>query len=132
MEEKEKYKIWFDEENEVMRAVLYQALDSEGTSGFFHFVKDNFEPELHRYFFIELAEESQTLHDKQTRKTIRETINLVNWGKIAIHGANPTLRMLGKIVFTAIGRGRDLKFFDTEEEALAWLKDEKGKEKESK
>jgi|GEM_PF-1212241 len=133
MIEKTEFKLWYDEENGVMRTVIFETLDAEASSSLFDSIKDNFEPEKHRYFLADMtSEKAQTLHDKATRRTLREKMPQVNWGKIAILGANPGLRMLTKIVMTAAGKARDAKFFDKEEEALAWLKAEKEKEKEKK
>jgi len=131
MIEKTKFKLWYDEENGVIRTVIFETLDAEASSSLFDSIRENFEPEKQRYFLADMtSEKAQTLHDKETRRTLREKMPLINWGKIAILGANPGVRMLTKIVMTAVGKARDAKFFDKEEEALAWLKAEKEKEKE--
>jgi hypothetical protein len=131
MIEKPRFKLWYDEENEVIRAIILETLDAEASSSFLDSIKENFEPEKHRYFFVDLSpEKSQTLHDKETRRTLRKKMPQVNWSKIAILGANPGIRMLTKIIMAAAGKARNAKFFDNEEEGLAWLKAEKEKEKE--
>ena len=132
MVEKEKYKIWYDEENGVLRVDIYDRFDSEAASGFLNFIRENFESEKHRYSLIYMGERAQPLPDKETRRTIREKAGLVNWDKIAILGAKPGLRIFSKILVAALGKSENTKFLATEEEALVWLKDEKEKEKESK
>ncbi len=43
-------------------------------------------------------------------------------GKVAIFGAGPVVRVIASFVMGAI-RKKDMHFFETKEEALAWLKE---------
>jgi len=132
MVEKEKYKIWFDQENEILRAEILEKFEPEDAVGFVDFLLKEFNPEQQRYFLVNIYHPAQVMPSKETRTTLREKGSLTNFYKMAICGAKPGLRMVGRIVVAAIGKANDSKFFATEEEALAWLKNEKEKEKESK
>lgn len=126
------YKAWYDEENGILRADILKKFEPEDTKGLMNVVNNEFTDEQRRYLLLTMFEDAQVMPSKETRKAMREAASLVKLSKIAMCGAKPTVRMLGKIVFAAMGKTKDSKFFATEEEALAWLKDEKGKEKESK
>lgn len=121
-----KYKVWYDEERGILCSDIVETFDVESATGFFNAVKD-FEPEKQRYFLVYLAEGAQPLPDRETRRTIREKAAGVNWGKLALIGVKPALKMVARIVMTAAGKAKDTMFFSTEEEALAWLEEEKKK-----
>jgi len=132
-EEKMNYKAWYDEENGILRADILKKFEPEDTKGLMNVVNNEFTDEQRRYLLLTMFEDAQVMPSKETRKAMREAASLVKLSKIAMCGAKPTVRMLGKIVIAAMGKTEDSKFFATEEEALAWLKAEKEKEsKESK
>jgi hypothetical protein len=55
------------------------------------------------------------------RKMFNELMNLKEFGKIAIFGAHPVARVLATFVI-GISRKKDVRFFSSKEEAMAWLK----------
>ncbi len=124
-----KYKIWYDEDNGIMRAEIFEKFDVEDTSGFFDYVDKNFTDEQKRYLLAYVAEAAQDLPSKETRRSLRENAPAIQWDRIGLWGAKPGLRMLVKIILVAAGKTRNTKFFATEEEALVWLKTEKKKDK---
>jgi len=63
--------------------------------------------------------------DRETRRILQDGAKDYNLGKIAIIGANPTIRMFAKIIVAVLGKNKDSGFFKTEEDALTWLKKEK-------
>jgi hypothetical protein len=124
-----KYKVWYDEENGVLRADVLDTFDAETATAFFKEVNGKYTEEQQNYFMAYMSEEAQRLVDKETRRAARDGAALLKWDKLAILGAKPGLRMVTKIVMTAVGKAKDTKFFDDEEKALAWLKTEKEKAK---
>ena len=55
------------------------------------------------------------------RKIGKETFEDEKVGKVALHGLHPVARVIASFVI-GITRKKDLRFFKTREEALAWLK----------
>lgn len=49
----------------------------------------------------------------------------VNYGKLALFGASTRIRVLGGLILKMMPQIRSGKFFETEEEARAWLAEEK-------
>jgi len=45
--------------------------------------------------------------------------------KLAVFGANTFTKLAVRFVMSAIGRGKDLKFFDNLEDSLKWIKEQK-------
>lgn len=121
------FKIWYDEKEGILRADIFKSFTPEVAASFFKDLGKYPEEQL-RYFLAGLGEDAQAIIDKETRRVSREMGSSVNWGKMAIYGAKPGLRMLAKIVVKAMGRAKETKFFETENEGLAWLKAEKEKD----
>jgi hypothetical protein len=131
MEEEKKYKMWFDKESGILRTEIYVAFDPETATIYFDKILD-FPDEQQRYVMVLLGVDAQEVVGKETRKILREKTVRSKWEKIAIYGAKPALRMLAKIMVTAIGRAKNTKFYATEEECLDWLKAEMEKDKTAK
>lgn len=125
-----KYRAWYDEENGILCADILKKFEPEDAKGLMDVVVNEFNDDQRRYFLLNMSKDAQAMPSKETRKVMREAASLVKLNKIAISGAKPTVRMLGKIVVTAMGKAKDSGFFDTKEEAIAWLKDIKEKETE--
>lgn len=124
-----KFKINYDEKNEILRAEIFDKFDAETGIKFFEELL-SFSEDQQRYFLGNIYEPAQKLVDRETRRAIRERATNVTWERIAILGAKASLRMVVKIVLTAAGKGKQTEFFDTEEEAIAWLKAERQKAKQ--
>lgn len=124
-----KYKIWFDEESGMLKSEIYETFDAETSSSFFDEMLNNYTPDQQRYCLISLGNNAQDMIDKETRRISKEKGSNLKWEKIAVYGAKPVLRMLAKIILKAIGKAKDTQFFETEEEAFAWLKAEMNVEK---
>ncbi len=122
------FKHWYDEKEGMLRVDVLQRFDAEATDKFFTTVAEYTE-EQQRYVLCFVDDDAQKLVDKETRKVAAEKGKLIKWSNIAIWGAKPGLRMVAKIVMTAIGKGNSTKFFKSEEESLAWLKKLQEKDK---
>ena len=58
----------------------------------------------------------------EARKIWKEMTEDDRTGKIAMYGAHPVARVLASFVM-GVSRKKDMRFFKTKEEALAWLKE---------
>lgn len=119
-----KYKVWFDEAKGILRADIYQRFEQNDVNGFVDELM-KYEGERQKYFLVFMDDPAQELIDGSTRKLIATRAKEVHWGKIAIMGARPVLRMFAKIAVTAIGKSKDTGFFKDEQEAEAWLAEQK-------
>ena len=60
---------------------------------------------------------------KKARDIFKEFLENRKWGKVAIFGMHPAARMIASFGM-GVSRKKDMRFFTTEEEALAWLNEE--------
>lgn len=123
-----KFKDAYDEKEGILRVDVLDTFDGETTFEFFTSMNEKYTPEQQRYCLIYMAEAAQRLVDKEVRRVAREKGALLKWDKLAIWGAKPGLRMVAKIVLTAIGKGNDTQFFENEQEAFSWLKTQQNKD----
>lgn len=127
MIETKNFKHWYDEKEGLLRINVLQRFDPEATDKFFTTVAE-YTKEQQRYVLCFVDDDAQKLVDKETRKVAAQKGNVIQWGNIAIWGAKPGIRMVAKIVLTAVGKGKDLKFFDSEDECVTWLKERQQKD----
>jgi hypothetical protein len=127
MIERKKFKHWYDEKEGFLHVNVLERYDPESTELFFSDM-GQYPEEQQRYVLCFVDDDAQKLVDKETRKVAAEKGKVIKWGNIAIWGAKPGLRMVAKIVLTAVGKGRDLKFFDNEEDCVTWLKERQQKD----
>ncbi len=127
MEEKT-FKLWYDEKEGVLRSEIYKKFDVETLEEYFNEVS-KFTPEQQRYIIGWVFCDAQKMPDKEARRVAKEKFKSAHFKIIANLGAKPVIRMVSNIVMTAVGQGKDNKYFETEEEALAWIRAEKEKDK---
>jgi hypothetical protein len=61
-------------------------------------------------------------HSSESRKIWKEMTEHDKTGKVAIFGMNPVVRVIVAFVM-GVSKKKDMRFFKTREEALAWLKE---------
>jgi hypothetical protein len=61
-----------------------------------------------------------TKQPPESRRIVQEMWNDQSRGKVALFGLNPVSRVVASFVIGSTGQ-KDLKFFKTKDEALAWL-----------
>jgi hypothetical protein len=60
----------------------------------------------------------------KTREVVKKQgSKFSGWKKLAIYGARPAVKVLGNLILKLIPQSGPIKFFKTEEEARAWLKE---------
>lgn len=122
------YKIWFDDELGVGRFKVFDTLTAEDVKEYILGLNKLLEGKEHCYILIDLTEYPSGLPGltgSAARKVFKEYSHSVNWNKVAFFGAGPGTRMLAKTAIFALGKSNITKFFNTEGEAIAWLKEEK-------
>ena len=61
-------------------------------------------------------------HSSEARKIVKEFTEHEKAGKVAVFGLHPVARVLASFIM-GISQKKDMRFFKTKEEALAWLKE---------
>lgn len=122
--------VWFDVENGIARMKLVGKVSSEEYARVNRKMIETIPAEKRKKQLIDLSASEQIKLDRETRKKISEEMrdSEVPGTKSAILGASPAIRMLTKIML-AMQKGTDTetRFFDTEEQAINWLKKSEGK-----
>ncbi len=126
----EKFKLWYDEKEGVLRGEIYQRFDVESLEQFYK-EATRYTPEQQRYVIGWLFDEAQKMVGKEERKVAKEKGDQVHFKKMALLGAKPVIRMVAQIVMSAQGRGKDFKFCSDEEEAIAWIRGQKELDKKA-
>ncbi|MBD3284763.1 hypothetical protein GF359_00340 [candidate division WOR-3 bacterium] len=88
-------------------------------------LEKKYHEEGYRSILCDLSEGGSELVTKDSRKAFKETAGELDFEKIAIFGASPVMRMAAKIILAITGQSKKTRFFNTEDEAVAWLKGEK-------
>lgn len=131
-----KHKIWYDEENEVLREKIIGSLTEEEVPEFLESVDAIFKNKEHCHAVIDLSEASNQIYTTGGRKKLAEGSAKLGYNeKVAFVGANPRVKMIAKVLIAGtrfVGKPIASRFFDTDEEALSWLREEAMKEDASR
>ena len=125
MPESEKYKIWWDEENQIIRYKQFEdqnftpELAQENSEKIDRILN---EKHINRYL-LDLVNLT-TIPDRNARKAIIGLANKYSFLKIAILSRHTAMRVLINFVVTSAGH-RKIKAFTDEAEAIKWLREEK-------
>ncbi|MBN2379308.1 STAS/SEC14 domain-containing protein [candidate division WOR-3 bacterium] len=60
--------------------------------------------------------------DRETRRIIQKGAPKFEFQKVALIGVSPVTRMIAKVILVILGKVKESHFFETEEEAITWLK----------
>ena len=120
----EKFRIWYDEKEEVLRTEMHERLDPE-TADKFYTEFENYPPEQQHQVIGWLFDDAQKMYDKETRRIAKERAKALQIKKMAVCGAKSAVRIVASVVISAIGKSKDTKFCSTDEEALAWIREQK-------
>jgi len=118
-----RFKVWLDEKQDLLRIDTYEKLTKDD----YQAMIDEIESTLDGKDIKKVLGDMSSGHapgtlDKEARQLFKEHASALEFDKIALIGATPSIRMISKIVFFVIGRTENAKFFKTEEEAINWLK----------
>lgn len=72
----------------------------------------------------DLSQSPNLTIDRETRRKIQEAGLNLEFQKLAFVGVSPVTRMIAKVVLAVLSKIKESRFFNSEEEALSWLKGE--------
>jgi hypothetical protein len=116
------YKIWFDEGAGAAYLKVINMLNADDVHGILPGLNKLLEGKDHRYVVVDVTDNPPGLLDQPARKAFKSYAKKIDFDKIAMFGAKPFIRMLAKAAVMALGKFDITKFFEAEDEALAWLK----------
>lgn len=120
----QKYEVRYDEKVGALRIQTFDTLTKDDV----HDIMSAVERELvgkdeKRYVLVDLSQGSSDMVDKEARQAFKKASDPSNFTKVALFGANPAVRMLAKVVLVVSGVSKKTRFFKSEAEALAWLRE---------
>lgn len=118
------YTIRYDEEHDALYVKTLAMLTAEDVHEMIPKIKEIFKGKGHRRVIGDISQNPAGLLSKDARNAFRSFADELVFDKIAIIGANPATRMIAKIALQVMGRANVSRFFQSEEEALDWLKGE--------
>lgn len=117
------YEIWYDEKRGVLYLKTFHTMTEKDVREIMAFRETKLKDIEFEYVLADLSEAAAELPTKEDRKVFKKYLATLTYKKIAVLGANPAVRMLAKIALALISKSRVTRFFKTEAEALAWLKE---------
>jgi hypothetical protein len=115
------HEVWFDESNEVMHIKVVGDFTVEDVTESTRQMEQIMADKGNCPLIVDLRDAPPTL-DKDVRRILKEQADQQEVAKTAMIVTNPAVRMMGKVVTSAMGRGKTTGFFKTPEDALVWLK----------
>lgn len=127
-----KHRIWYDEANGVLREKIIGSLDEDEVPEFLAKVDEIFKGMKQCHAVIDLSEATSQMYTSRGRKKLAEGSAKLGYNeKVAIVGASPRVKMLAKVLIAGarmFGKPIATRFFGSDDEALAWLREEVQKE----
>jgi hypothetical protein len=74
---------------------------------------------------VDLSDAAAPFWDRKTRQVLADGTVQSDKSRMAVFGASPAIRVIAKMMLIALGQRDRTRFFKTEAQALAWLKEEK-------
>ncbi|MBN2380563.1 STAS/SEC14 domain-containing protein [candidate division WOR-3 bacterium] len=116
-----KHQVFYDKKTRILRLSFIGKVEIGELQELVH--KLNSIPgEYKLYTLVNLTEMKMPNWDRQTRETLASGLNQEDYPRVAIVGASPVIRMLARMFTPFLNRKQAIAFFETEEEATAWLK----------
>ena len=117
-----KHELFWDEDNYCARMKLVGKFSPDEAAEMMDAIRVLLSDKHPRNLLVDHTHSTGSL-SAETRKTLEEKGRLVGHDKHAFYGMNGLNRMVAKIIVAIIGKASDTRFFKTEEDALAWLKE---------
>jgi len=120
------HKVWFDDDNGVLFLKLVGTFTTADGTEYIPEIEKLYKGKKNHYLLCDISEGGTELPtDKAYRKWLIEMYERIGIERIAMLNAKPAMRMLAKIVLTAAGKSKQVKFFDSRDDALKWLQQPK-------
>lgn len=120
-----KHKIWYDQDNEVLRQQVIGEYSSQEARESGAEYSNGLEEKPYRHLIVDLSQAGK-MQDRQTRKITNESLENADISAVAFVGATAATRMIAKVLMKLGSSRIATDFFKTDEEALAWLKNQRG------
>ncbi len=121
-----KYELSYDDENDVLLLATNGEPSNDDVAALFSAIDRLLEGKPRRYVLADLSRGTPSEKvDKETRRLYREYAKKAEVERAAIVGASPVLRIMTKIILAVMGRTSNASFFETREEAIKWLTEQR-------
>lgn len=121
-QKQQKYKIWWNEEEKIIRfQLLAEELEEEAIMEIFKESREITERYGKVNSLVDLSKLKKNISSRARRRVNGILKGNPNINKLAILGASTVIRVGVNFIMAAIGK-KDVKFFTTEKEAMKWLK----------
>jgi hypothetical protein len=115
--------VTFDKENGILRAQIIGGLDTEQSVQIMDLAQELLKNKPKHVLICDVSKSPFTVLDKPTRKVLKQRGLDLGWDRIAFIGADPTTKMMARIIVALWGKAKSTKFFASEKEAVDWLKE---------
>lgn len=120
------YEIWYDEDAGAIHLKVINMLTAQDVHEIMPASVKMFEKMERKYVIVDTSPEPSGMLEKTARRAFREYMESMKVvEKLAVYGAKPVPRMMARAAAAALGKLKVTRFFKTETEALAWLKEKK-------
>jgi hypothetical protein len=115
------YKLHYDDHG-IAYLKIIENLTSNDVEKVMGFMNSEHGGKSSSYLLCDLRESPKIVPDKAVRQALRGLRGTFRWQKVAIIGADRIARMAAKIALTALGKRQLARFFQTEVQAIRWLR----------
>jgi len=120
-----KHKIWYDQDNEVLRQEVIGAYSSQEAKDSSLEYKNCLEDKPYRQLIVDLSQAGK-MQDRQTRKITSESLEDADISAVAFVGATAATRMIAKVLMKLGSNNISTNFFKADDEAVNWLNNKRG------
>lgn len=122
-----RHKIWYDDANDVLREKLIGSFTKDDVEPYLALMEEVYGRCNHIHVIVDLSEAEEPFFDGPTRELLAPGSGKLRYfdERVAFIKARPEIRELAiELVdhMRHLGKSLYIQFFDTDEEALAWLK----------
>jgi hypothetical protein len=124
--EKGSLKVWFDEENKIGRIFISGQFDIPLIADLFKGIDPILNgPGAEANWLVDVSKVTKHLLSSKLRTTVLEGVKKIPKypAKVAMLGGNVVVKVAAKFILNAAGY-KGINFFETEEEAIKWLKED--------
>lgn len=119
------HKLWYDELNQIVKLSITGKVNENEARRLLNQADKLYEGLSYPTLLCDLSRGVWPVTPKGTRRVLRERGVKIGLKRIAFLGMSPSLRMVAMVVTSIWKASKTTKFFKTEAQALAWLKEEK-------
>jgi|GEM_PF-5678933 len=115
------YKLWYDKEAGAAFVKILNRLTEDDARNVMSQANEMLADKEHSYLVCDCSKGTRNMVDRGARKAFMKDADPAVYDKIAMFGADSSVRMLAKVILTLTGVSKKARFFKTEREAIGWL-----------